>query len=107
MEISYFRGPLTRLFAKRSLMKNRCPGMDPAKWSFDDIAAVKCPACKADIEFWKDDVKLRCPMCGRDVFNPAIDNTCLSWCKSASECIGNTDIALWKKRKTPEAGRQG
>ena len=79
-------------------MKNRCPGMDPSNWTFNDIKERPCPHCGTAIEFWKDDVKRKCPNCGKESFNPSLDNTCLSWCDKAAECIDSMDIEEWKKK---------
>jgi hypothetical protein len=79
--------------------------MDPSNWKFGDIATVKCPHCGGDIEFWKDDVKRACDRCGQEVFNPSLKDTCLSWCDSAAECIGSSDISHWK-RKRRECGNE-
>jgi predicted RNA-binding Zn-ribbon protein involved in translation (DUF1610 family) len=72
--------------------------MNPANWKPSDIAEHCCTTCGAAIEFWKDDVKRRCPGCGKFMFNPSLGDTCLSWCEKASECLGNADIQEWKKR---------
>ena len=76
-------------------MKKRCPGMDPAYFKPGDIRLQKCNACGTDIEFWKDDVFLVCPGCGARNTNAGVQNTCLSWCKEASACIGTRDIDEW------------
>ena len=80
------------------MAKLRCPGMNPANFEPDDIKLHGCVECGEEIEFWKDDVRLDCPACGRANFNPDIGATCLAWCKSAVECVGNDDIKEWLKR---------
>lgn len=77
------------------MAKLRCPGMDPARFKPEDIKYRQCINCSAEIEFWKDDVKLPCPECKQVNFNPDIGNTCLSWCKEAEKCLGNSDIKEW------------
>jgi hypothetical protein len=72
--------------------------MDPTSWKPSDIAEHCCTTCGVAIEFWKDDVKRRCPACGEFMFNPRRGDTFLSWYKKASECLGNSDIEEWKKR---------
>lgn len=77
------------------LMKKRCPGMDPAYFKPEDIREQKCSSCGGDMEFWKDDVFLVCPVCGTRNTNARVGNTCLAWCKDAASCVGNRDIEDW------------
>jgi predicted RNA-binding Zn-ribbon protein involved in translation (DUF1610 family) len=74
---------------------HRCPGMSPGFFRPSDVKVRKCIHCAEDMEFWKDDIKLRCPACGRINFNPDIGTTCLVWCKRADDCLGNDDIHEW------------
>lgn len=76
-------------------MRKRCPGMDPAFFKPQDIGPQKCIKCNTDLEFWKDDIFLTCPVCDTRNTNALIQNTCLSWCKEAASCLGNTDINEW------------
>ena len=69
--------------------------MDPAFFKPEDIGTQHCAGCGSDIEFWKDDVFLDCSRCGAGNTNARLRNTCLTWCKEASACIGNTDIDEW------------
>ena len=77
---------------------HKCPGMNPGFWRPKDVAENKCPSCGGIIEFWKDDIKRKCTECGLYVFNPKLETLCLSWCDRAVECLGNMDIAEWKKQ---------
>jgi len=63
-----------------------------------DVKETKCIHCDNIIEFWKDDIKVKCSFCGNMNFNPNIGNTCLVWCKSAEKCLGNSDIKEWMKK---------
>jgi hypothetical protein len=76
----------------------RCPGMDPAYFKPEDIQMHPCIECGEEIEFWKDDVKLKCPHCRQINFNPALGNSCLVYCKKAEQCLGNNDIKEWRTR---------
>jgi hypothetical protein len=67
---------------------SRCPGQDSQQWGHDAIYDVECPACRAAIEFFKDEVKHRCPSCGEMVFNDRLDLGCARWCPSAAACLG-------------------
>ena len=80
------------------MMIRRCPGMDPANFKPEDIKLNQCVNCHKEIEFWKDDIKVKCPFCGHINFNPNLGNTCLVWCKEAARCIDNDDITEWQKK---------
>ena len=73
----------------------KCPGMDPAYFKPADFQLHHCLVCGQELEFWKDDVKLKCTHCGQENFNPNLGNTCLVWCKEAAKCLGNEDINEW------------
>jgi predicted RNA-binding Zn-ribbon protein involved in translation (DUF1610 family) len=73
--------------------------MNPRHFTPADVRDHPCPTCDAPIEFWKDDVKRSCPVCGQTLFNPSIGSTCLAWCAKAEECLGNMDITEWKRLK--------
>ena len=77
----------------------RCPGMDPSYFKPDDIKEHKCISCGNEIEFWKDDIKIVCKKCGQTNFNPNLGDTCIVWCRSASDCIGSNDIKEWIRNK--------
>ncbi len=66
----------------------RCPGQDQRFWKPGDIFEVECPECKATVEFWKDDPRVKCRKCGEVVTNPHLDMGCAKWCKYAKECLG-------------------
>jgi DNA-directed RNA polymerase subunit RPC12/RpoP len=79
----------------------RCPGMDPAFFKPEDIREYACPGCGAEMEFWKDDVRLTCAKCGRVVLNPELGTTCLAWCAKASECVGQEVPKARGQRRSP------
>ena len=66
----------------------RCPGQDPQNWKPDDIHQSPCIHCGRMIEFFKDDLRRKCPECGKYTVNPRNDLSCASWCKHARECLG-------------------
>jgi DNA-directed RNA polymerase subunit RPC12/RpoP len=66
----------------------RCPGQDQRYWKPEDIFEVKCAGCGRNIEFFKDEPKLKCRSCGRVVMNPRIDLGCAEWCQFAEQCLG-------------------
>jgi len=57
----------------------------------EDVFGVRCPCCKTEIEFFKDDPSLRCPTCGNQVRNPRIDPGCAGWCALAEQCLARDE----------------
>ncbi|MBE3580287.1 MAG: hypothetical protein IMW96_01405 [Thermoanaerobacteraceae bacterium] len=78
-------------------MEGRCPGQDRRCWKPEDIFEEPCPHCGGPIEFWKDDVTVRCPHCRQRVTNPRFDPGCAAWCSYAHKCLG--EIALTYQRQ--------
>jgi len=70
------------------MSRPRCPGQDMRYWTPEDVFDVRCPHCKTEIEFFKDEPVLRCPSCRSEVRNPKIDLGCAKWCAFAAECLG-------------------
>ncbi|NQT13062.1 MAG: HD domain-containing protein [Planctomycetes bacterium] len=68
--------------------KPRCPGQDMRYLKPEDVYNVRCPRCKAEVEFFKDEPTHRCPACHGEVRNPKIDLGCAKWCAFAEECLG-------------------
>jgi hypothetical protein len=69
--------------------EGHCPGQDLRTWKPEDIHFSPCPACGAEIEFWKDERMRRCRACGAEVPNPKHDEGCAEWCGHRNECRGN------------------
>ena len=62
----------------------KCPGQDSRKLT---ISYHPCPECKKPVEFFSDEVRLRCPNCKTMVYLEQTPS-CIQWCKAARECIG-------------------
>lgn len=77
----------------------RCPGQDQRFWKAEDIFEVQCSGCGENVEFFKDEPKLKCQKCGRIVLNPKINLGCAEWCKYAEQCLG-----IIKKSDDPPGG---
>lgn len=84
---------------------HKCPGMSPRFFKPGDIKEKNCIHCNKTIEFWKDDVRVTCRSCGEVNFNPDLGTTCLVWCKSAAQCLGNDDIKEWLKKQNKKIER--
>lgn len=75
----------------------RCPGQDRRYWKPGDIFEEPCPHCGGLIEFWKDDVTLRCPHCRKLITNPRFDPGCAAWCSYASKCLGEKALVYQRQ----------
>ncbi len=70
------------------MIGTKCPGQDMRYWTADDVHEDKCPQCGEVIEFFKTDIRLRCPNCKTKVANPKFDMGCAQWCAYAEQCLG-------------------
>jgi len=66
----------------------KCPGQDMQYWKPGAIFEVKCPKCKKNVEFFKDDTARKCPNCGHRFANPKMDFGCAAYCQFAKQCLG-------------------
>ncbi len=71
------------------MFAQKCPGQDMRYWTADDVNEEKCPQCGGMIEFFKTDIRLRCPKCKTRVANPRFDMGCAQWCSYAEQCLGS------------------
>jgi len=71
------------------MFAQKCPGQDMRYWTADDVYEEKCPQCGGLIEFFKTDIRLRCPNCKTRVANPRFDMGCAQWCSYAEQCLGS------------------
>ncbi len=71
------------------MFAQKCPGQDMRYWTADDVYEEKCPQCGELIEFFKTDIRLRCPNCKTRVANPRFDMGCAQWCSYAEQCLGS------------------
>lgn len=65
-------------------MDIKCPGTDSR---FLKIGIYKCGNCGYEVEMFSDELRVKCPKCGSDVFQETTPS-CIEWCKSARECLG-------------------
>ncbi|MFU8794496.1 MAG: hypothetical protein ACNA7Z_03880 [Dethiobacteria bacterium] len=70
------------------MIGTKCPGQDMRYWTSDDVYDEKCPKCGEMIEFFKTDIRLRCPNCKTRVANPRFNMGCAEWCAYAEQCLG-------------------
>lgn len=69
---------------------NKCPGQDFRNLR---VELYKCPNCGAEVEIFSDEVKVKCPKCGKNVFREKLPS-CIEWCASARKCLGEE---RWKQ----------
>lgn len=84
------------------MVLNRCPGQDRRFWKPSDIYESPCPHCGESIEFFRDDITVRCTACRKPVANPRLDPGCAAWCSYAEQCLGQLAVAY---RQQPGAVR--
>lgn len=70
------------------MIGTKCPGQDMRYWSADDAHEQKCPQCGEMVEFFKTDIRLRCPGCRARIANNSFDMGCAQWCAYAEQCLG-------------------
>lgn len=66
----------------------KCPGQDTRNWKPEDIFEVNCPVCGAPVEFFKDEMRLRCSQCRKIVPNPRANFGCAEHCQYSDQCVG-------------------
>ena len=71
----------------------KCPGQDSRRWRPEDVYEHKCVHCGSPIEFFKDDLRRRCPQCRKYTVNPTNDLGCAKWCKFGSECLSQLGMS--------------
>jgi len=66
-------------------MPGECPGSKILKQPRPEI--FTCPDCGYEVEIWTDEIRRKCPACGRMVTRFQ-DMSCVEWCKMAKNCVG-------------------
>jgi endogenous inhibitor of DNA gyrase (YacG/DUF329 family) len=79
------------------MSNSNCPGQDRRYWKPEDIYEMPCAQCGKPVEFFKDDLRRKCPHCGDDMVNPNNDMACAAWCKYAPECLAQLGRPLPEK----------
>lgn len=76
------------------MIGTKCPGQDMRYWKAEDVHEEACPYCGTGMEFFKTDVRLRCPSCRRKVVNRNFNLGCAAWCAYAEQCLGPAAAGL-------------
>jgi len=72
------------------MMTSKCPGQDFRKLR---VEIHLCPKCKAEVEIFSDETRVRCQKCGEVVYRESMPS-CIEWCASARQCLGEE---RWKR----------
>ena len=67
-------------------MEAKCPGQDSRKLR---VELRRCSACRAEVEIFSDEARVRCQNCGEMVFREQ-RQSCIEWCASARQCLGES-----------------
>jgi len=70
----------------------KCPGQDSRKIKPE---LIKCTFCGYEVEIFSDELNRACPQCKNNASKKQLPS-CVNWCKSAKECIGEEK---WKRLK--------
>ena len=76
-------------------MSPSCPGQDTR---YLRVELYKCPNCKAEVEIFSNETRVKCYNCGKYVYKEQMPS-CISWCSAARECLGEE---RWKQLKGVE-----
>jgi DNA-directed RNA polymerase subunit RPC12/RpoP len=63
---------------------SRCPGQDSRKLT---VSYHPCPECGKPVEFFSDEMRVRCQNCKTLVHKEQVPN-CIQWCQAARDCLG-------------------
>jgi hypothetical protein len=88
------------------MILSKCPGQDTRYWTADDIHEQPCPHCGETIEFWKTDIRVRCPHCKQKAVNPRFNLGCAEWCAYAEQCLGSAGRGIAPQPLRQVLGRE-
>ncbi len=63
---------------------SHCPGQDFRKLT---VSYHPCPTCQKPVEFFSDELRVRCPNC-KTVVHVEQTPSCVQWCQAARDCLG-------------------
>ena len=78
-----------------------CPGSQQFKQPTPEN--INCPFCKEEVEIWTDEFQVVCPGCKKKISR--LGQSCLDWCSSAKECVGDEIYNKYKKSNNKNGGK--
>jgi len=79
-------------------MAANCPGQDFRKLR---VELHRCPKCRAEVEIFSDETRVRCQKCGEAVYRERMPS-CIEWCASARQCLGEERWQRLNNQQTEE-----
>lgn len=73
-----------------------CPGSRSIKQPVPEHK--KCFRCGDEAEIWSDELIIECPKC-KCIMSRETGNSCIEWCKYASECVGEEVLKKLREGK--------
>lgn len=73
----------------------RCPGQSKRNLKAE---LHRCPNCSYQVEIFFDELRVRCPNCGREVYKEKTPS-CIDWCRAAEQCLGEDAYRELKKEE--------
>jgi predicted RNA-binding Zn-ribbon protein involved in translation (DUF1610 family) len=73
-----------------------CPGSKFLRQPKPEI--FTCPSCGDEVEIWSDELKGRCPSCGRTVMKDKV-MSCLDWCAYGKDCVGEETYNKYQQNR--------
>ncbi len=62
----------------------QCPGQSKRNLKAE---LRRCPSCSYQVEIFSDELRVRCPGCGTQVYKEKTPS-CIDWCRAAEQCLG-------------------
>jgi len=72
-------------------------------WKPDDVYESPCAHCGKPVEFFKDDLRRKCPHCHKYTVNPRNNLGCAAWCKFGADCLAQ----IGRMRTSDAADEEG
>lgn len=73
-----------------------CPGSKFLRQPKPEL--FTCPSCGEEVEIWSDELKGKCPACGRTVMKDKV-MSCLDWCAYGKDCVGEETYNKYQQNR--------
>jgi hypothetical protein len=78
------------------MLKESCPGSREIRTPYPE--EITCFWCDTACEIWSDEIEIACKKCGKTISRD-MKPTCIEWCPSARECVGDEKYERLMKNK--------